>query len=261
MSRNKRVYTDSGLYHVMLRGINRQQIFFDDEDCEMFLQVLRECKKEDHFQVHAWTLMGNHVHLLLKTADETISLVMKRISGRFVIRYNQKYQRVGHLFQDRFRSEPINQEAYYLHVFRYIHLNPLRAGMETRLGDYPWSSIFCYMGVNDDLTDSEFAMGIFGDKKDLLSSLHTHVDEDMEGVEETMDVPDQIRPYISDDRAVEILLRSYRCKNISDFQKFAIEYQIDACRDALAQGATFGQMSRLTGISKTTLYRKITHKK
>ena len=125
MPRQARKRAESGIYHVMLRGINQQRIFEDEEDNQRFLQILRECKEIGGFMLLAYCLMGNHVHLLIKEGTESLEQIFKRIGGRFVYWYNVKYQRVGHLFQDRFKSEPVDTDAYLLTVIRYIHQNPV----------------------------------------------------------------------------------------------------------------------------------------
>ena len=129
MPRQARRKSKSGIYHVLLRGINRQQIFEDNEDFEMFLQVLKDCKAISECKLFAYCLMGNHIHLLVQESKEPIGQFMKRILTRFVYWYNVKYQRVGHLFQDRFKSEPVENDSYFMTVIRYIHQNPLKAGL------------------------------------------------------------------------------------------------------------------------------------
>ena len=89
----------------MLRGINRQDIFEDEEDFLHFLTVLKECKAICEFEIYAYCLMTNHIHLLIKSGKEPLALVFKRIGSRFVYWYNLKYRRSGHLFQDRYKSE------------------------------------------------------------------------------------------------------------------------------------------------------------
>ena len=116
MPRQARKKSSAGIYHIMLRGVNQQQIFEDGEDCDKFLQVLKDCKAISEFKLFAYCLMGNHIHILLQETNEPIELLMKRIATRFVYWYNIKYQRVGHLFQDRFKSEPIENDAYFLTV-------------------------------------------------------------------------------------------------------------------------------------------------
>ena len=113
----------------MLRGINQQQIFEEAEDCDKFLDVMRDCKEICQYDVYAYCIMGNHIHLLIKEGTETLEQVFKRICGRFVYWYNIKYRRVGHLFQDRFKSEPVDSNEYLLTVVRYIHQNPIKAGL------------------------------------------------------------------------------------------------------------------------------------
>jgi len=119
----------------MLRGINRQQIFEDAEDCYKFLTILREYKGICEYSVYAYCLMGNHIHLLLKEGTESLEQVFKRVCGKFVYWYNSKYQRVGHLFQDRFKSEPVDSQEYLQTVLRYIHQNDVPEKSEIRLTD------------------------------------------------------------------------------------------------------------------------------
>ena len=122
MPRKARQKAESGIYHVMLRGIDRQLIFEDTEDYLRFLNIVQECREICGFQLFAYCLMGNHVHLLLKVRNDDLETVFKRIGGRYVYYYNVKYQRIGHLFQDRFRSEPVDDDAYFLSVLRYIQI-------------------------------------------------------------------------------------------------------------------------------------------
>ena len=124
----------------MLRGINGQQIFADNEDYEKLLEILKYCKAISEFEIFAYCLMSNHIHLLLQENKEPIELVMKRIATRFVYWYNIKYQRLGHLFQDRFKSEPVENDEYFLTVVRYIHQNPVKAGICKKPQDYNYSS-------------------------------------------------------------------------------------------------------------------------
>ena len=127
MPRQPRRKSESGIYHIMLRGINQQTIFEDDADYRRFLDTLEKYKAVSGYTVFAYCLMSNHVHLLLKVADEDLDMIMKRIGGSYVFWYNWKYSRRGHLFQDRFKSEPVETDPYFLAVLRYIHQNPVKA--------------------------------------------------------------------------------------------------------------------------------------
>ena len=108
---------------------------------------VKQCKEKYDFDIYAYCLMSNHIHLLIKEEKEPIEQIMKRIATRFVYWYNVKYQRVGHLFQDRFKSEPVENDAYFMTVIRYIHQNPLKAGLCKDISAYKYSS-YNYHFVN-----------------------------------------------------------------------------------------------------------------
>ncbi len=107
MPRQSRIKSESGIYHIILRGINKQQIFEDDEDFQKFISVLKDCKAISEFKLFAYCLMGNHIHLLIKPEKEALELIFKRIGSRYVYWYNWKYHRTGHLFQDRYKAKEI----------------------------------------------------------------------------------------------------------------------------------------------------------
>ena len=169
MARTAREKSESNIYHVMLRGINRQQIFLDEADNRRFLEVLRQCREMSKYRLFAYCLMGNHVHLLLRADGEPLERVMKRIGTRFAVWYNTKHDRVGHLFQDRYRSEAVHDEAYFLTVLRYILNNPVKAGLCGRSTEYPWSSARDYFS-GEGFTDTDFAEAIM-DRDVLLEYL------------------------------------------------------------------------------------------
>jgi putative transposase len=127
--------------HVILRGIDRAAVFFEDDDRRFFLESLGTATAEEGVGVHAYVLMTNHVHLLMTAAhDEGTPAVMKRVGQRYVQHVNRTYQRTGGLFEGRFRSSLIEADGYLLACQRYIELNPVRTSMVSAPGDYPWSS-------------------------------------------------------------------------------------------------------------------------
>lgn len=140
MARHARQLAGSGIYHVMLRGVNRDAIFLEDADYERFLQSLAEAKEASGCLVLAYCLMTNHAHLVLRTTDEPIGSVVKRLGVRYAGWFNRKYGRVGHLFQDRFASVPVEDDGYFVTLLRYVWNNPVEAGVTTRADKYRWSS-------------------------------------------------------------------------------------------------------------------------
>ena len=149
MPRTSRQHSATGVYHVMLRGIDRRDIFVDDQDRGKFLKILRTVTApEDHdgkplqpyCYIHAYCLMDNHIHLLIAVAAEDIGTVMKRIGVSYVSYYNKWHSHLGPLFHDRFRSEPVGDTGYFITLLRYIHQNPVEAEMVASPDQYRWSS-------------------------------------------------------------------------------------------------------------------------
>lgn len=164
MSRNPRKKSESGYYHVMLRGNEKKNIFNNDEDKIRFIETIYEKKQENRFLLHALCLMDNHIHLMLSEGNEDIAKIMKRITVSYVHYFNKKYKRVGHLFQDRYKSEVVEEDGYVLSLARYIHQNPVKAGIVKNASDYKWSSYNGYIYNNDYLSkilDREMILGLF----------------------------------------------------------------------------------------------------
>lgn len=121
MPRQARVRSITGIYHIMLRGIDKRDIFLENEDKLKFLECIERAKAKGNFKVLGYCLMDNHIHMLLKESEE-IGTSIKRITVGYVGWHNKKYDRTGHLFQNRYLSEPVTTEEYLLTVLRYIHI-------------------------------------------------------------------------------------------------------------------------------------------
>lgn len=128
MPRKPRIDAEGYLYHVIVRGLERRQIFCNDADRDFFLARMGKILTETETPIHAFALMPNHFHLLLRRAGTPISTVMRRLLTCYAIHFNRCYDRAGHLFQNRYHSIVCQEDQYYLELLRYIHLNPVRAG-------------------------------------------------------------------------------------------------------------------------------------
>lgn len=247
MPRGARIKSESGIYHVMIRGINKQDIFEDDEDRVRFLGTLEHYKNECGFNLYAYCLMGNHIHLLIKENDVEIGIIMKRIGTSFVFWYNWKYKRFGHLFQDRYKSEAVEDDSYFLTVIRYIHQNPLKAGINDNIADYRWSSYSDYFW-NKGITDTDFALQIFDDKNEskaaaLFEEFNAVVNDDI-----CLEYEEKYR--IDDDEAREIIKRVSRIMNINEIQSLGYERRNEIIKELKEkEGLSIRQICRLTGIS------------
>jgi len=129
----------AGYHHVINRGVNRSDIFIDDDDYEMFLKILCKACRDYKVVVHDYCLMGNHFHLLVETALNNLSLFMKQINSNYAIYANKKQKRSGHFWQGRFYSRYIVSDDYYYTLIRYIEQNPIEAGLVERVGEYPYT--------------------------------------------------------------------------------------------------------------------------
>ena len=144
MGRAWRIEYEGALYHILSRGNEQKDIFYDDQDRLLFLKTIGEMSERFEIDVFAYVLMGNHYHLLLKTNRANLSKSMQWLGLTYTRRFNLRHSRSGHLFQGRFKSIIVQNAAYLMRLSCYIHRNPLRAGIVERLADYDWSSYKAY---------------------------------------------------------------------------------------------------------------------
>ncbi len=136
--------SESHVYHVMLRGNNKEAIFIDHQDKQRIINILVAKKSDEAFYLYAYCIMDNHIHLVIKEGKNNIAQALKRIATSYAFYFNKKYNRIGHVFQDRYRSECVEDDNYLLAVIRYVHQNPWKAGIGT-IADYQWSSYKAYI--------------------------------------------------------------------------------------------------------------------
>jgi len=246
MPRDARKKSESGIYHTMLRGINKQQIFEDEEDNERFIENLHQCKAVSGFELYAYCLMGNHVHLLIREANENLEQIFKRIGVRYALWYNWKYKRVGHLFQDRFRSEPVNDDRYFLTVLRYIHQNPVKAGICVKAEEYRWSSYGEYFGGNT-IIDCDMALSIIGLDEFIKHSNETNKDECLENIAN--------QRHISDADIKVLMMQICGSDTVEEFLKFDKKSRNLYLSRLKEKGISLRNISRLTGVSKSVVER------
>ena len=169
MPRTARIDIPGLLQHVIVRGIERRDIFLDNNDRRLFLERLSKLLVETGTECLAWALMSNHFHLLLCPRVTNLSVFMRRLLTGYAVVFNLQHKRSGHLFQNRYKSIACQEDAYLLELIRYIHLNPLRAGLAKtidELDSYPWSGHAVLMGKQE-LSGQRIddVLMLFGQKK------------------------------------------------------------------------------------------------
>jgi putative transposase len=251
MPRKGRKKSRSGVYHIMLRGINRQTIFEDDEDRHKFLETLKNYKDISGYELYSYCLMDNHVHLLMREIEEPIAVAIKRISSCYVYWYNLKYERIGHLFQERFKSENVESSAYFLTVLRYIHQNPLKAGLANSVWECKWTSIYEYVNKVK-MVDIDVGLRLFSEERKMALPKFK---EYMQQHNQDQCLDDVVRVRLSD-REVKEHLTNIGITSISHFQQLEKEErdQVLVMLKGL-KGVNLRQLSRITGISKSVIQR------
>ena len=210
MARKPRIEFDGAFYHVITRGNQRQKIFKDKEDCTRYLTILGAYKERYEYFLYAYVLMSNHVHLLIETQEIPLSKILQGINQRYTIYFNRKYRTIGHLFQGRYKAILCDKDEYMLTLVKYIHLNPVRAGIIKNADKYEWSSHRFYIEkpgrgdiIGDIIIDTDQVLGMFSGGKAKARRLYrAYMDEGQEiGKEEIYSTIDQ--RILGDERFIE----------------------------------------------------------
>lgn len=251
MPRKSRKKSRNGVYHIILRGINKQIIFEEEEDKRRFLDTLGRFKKQCNIKLYGYCLMDNHVHLLVKEVEVTVSEFIKRICSSYVYWYNMKYERCGHLFQDRFKSEVVETRAYFFTVLRYIHQNPLKAGITNDVLNSKWTSIGEYL-YHPIIVDTKFVLSLFSeDREKAVQLIALYMNE----INDDLCMEELVRVRFSDHDVIDYL-RSWGITNNSMLQQMS-KGERDTVLTMLMKlnGVSIRQISRITGFSKSVVQR------
>jgi len=163
MARKPRIEFPGALYHVIARGNHRNQIFLTPNDYEKYLSLIERYKERYDFRLYAYALLSNHLHLLVETADIPLSKIMQGLQQTYTQFFNWKYGKVGHLFQGRYKAIICQKNTYLLELIRYVHVNPIRAGVVKSITHYPWTSYRSYLkNKKDKLIDADDVLAQFG---------------------------------------------------------------------------------------------------
>ena len=244
MPRGPRERSESGYYHVVLKGNAAQIIFETDADRYKFLDLVKKYRDELGFIILAWCLMDNHVHLIIDAGDQDLAAFMKKVEVSYVRYFNAKEERVGHLFQGRYFSKPIETDAQLLATVDYIHMNPERARMALK-SEYRWSSYTEYVGIPW-LTDVSLVLSMLG-SVDAFKRFVGRSEDVVKASRRTVRVTDDkvlmLVRELCGDEGLEMLRGSDRRAR-------------DSVLAALArQGVPVSQIARLAGVGDNTVRR------
>ena len=260
MPRTSREISGTGIYHVMLCGINKQDIFDDEDDFLHFIQILHSLVDRHDEQgaclppyctIYAYCLMSNHVHLLIREKEGAISETVKRVGVAYARYFNKKYERTGHLFQDRFASEPVNSIEYFMTLMRYIHQNPVKAHIVKTVEDYAWSSWAEFEGTarRERICDVAAVMNRLG-RENLREFVNTPVENP--GV---LDIDSKSAGKLTDEEVEEKLVELSGGSSPHDIKKMKRPERDRMLKQICELGANPRQVSRITGISYGVIFK------
>lgn len=255
MARESRKESPTGYYHVMMRGNNKEMIFEKVAEKEYFLDQLKFQTDEGNIILISYCLMDNHVHLLINAELSTMSESLKWINIKFASRYNYKYERVGHVFQGRYKSEIINSENHLLQTIRYIHNNPVAAKMISKASEYKWSSYNDYLLQNDKIINPEekqFIMDMFSKSLDQFKRFHLE-EETKEFLEISHDIEKQ-----REERAIKIIKKNLEIHEIKDYDNLSDDKDIleELVMDLIIiSKLSHRRISELLGISRGKIHK------
>ena len=250
MPRSYRVKSLTDTYHIMIRGVNKEIIFCDDNDKEKFLQVLEYYLSKYEIEMFAYCLMDNHVHFLIR-ARENLNKFMQSIQTVYALYFNKKYNRIGHLFQDRFKSIPVEEEKYLLECVRYIHQNPVKAKISS-IDKYMWSSYSEYISKSKRI-NTNYILSLFSsNKKIAMDNYKTY----MNILGENKDIKNiMIEDKMSNEEAIEYIEKCFNIK-VDDIKKYdIIERNIIISKIIALKAISIRQISRITGIDRNIIRR------
>lgn len=247
MSKYLREFSNSKIYHIIIKGIDESTIFYDDEDRNVFLNKLKISKKKYKYKVLAYCLMSNHVHLVISIENENLSKGIQSLIIRYASYFNKKYDRKGPFVQNRFNSKKVESQRYFLEVCRYVHRNPEKAGIE-KTDNYRWSSYHEYIG-KEKIIDRRFLMHYLGNDINNFTE-YTTKKESKQEVNRLAEF-EMIRK-LSDDIVIKIILEKFKFNSVDEtinyFKNEKNHEKIKVLKEI--QGTNVTQISRIIRVSR-----------
>ena len=244
MGRLNRQISSTDIYHIILRGVNQQDIFLEDSDKNRFLETIKRYCSELNANTIAYCLMNNHVHLLIHVLNSP-DLLMKKIASSYVYYFNHKYDRTGHLFQERYKSEPVQSDSYLLTATRYILQNPMKAGI-CKTQNYPWSS-WKYLTKKSEFCDPQLLIDLMDGIDSLIEYILTENNDNCLEVEN--------KHILKEDEALCKIQRITGLSNPLEIAKLSRANRDELLRRIKREGIPVRQLSRLTGIDRNIIQR------
>ena len=255
MPRQPRKRSHSSVYHCMLRGINKQDIFFDKKDYLEFQNIIKKTKNIFFYQLYSYVLMPNHIHLEVKDENQKLSQIIHSMATSYANYFNKKYKRVGHLFENRFQSKNVENSFYMLNLVRYIHQNPAKAGI-SKMDRYEWSSYSDYFekeNLKDEskIVDTEEVLLMFSQEKDKAKREFLEFNRKILKFHDSIELLEyEMRNKLTDEEVIYFIKEELGIYNIQEVQKYNISNRDKIIQEIRKiQGVTQQQIARILGIN------------
>lgn len=254
MPRIIRQISNTKVYHIILRGIDKQDIFLSEKDYNKFLKILKETKEKYEYEIYSYCLMNNHVHIIIYDKDNNLSKIMQSMAISYSIYFNKKYDRVGHLFQNRYLSKKIEDKEYLKTVCRYIHQNPQKAGIE-RTETYKWSSYKEYIGRKS-IINPKVLLLLF-DENECKAKKEFIKFHNIQSKTEISDLIEyEMKEKMTDEEVLKYICEYMKIDNVHKILEFNIEKRNNIIAKIKEnKKITSAQISRVLGINRKIIER------
>ncbi len=247
MPRMKRKISVSKVYHIIIRGINKQDILLEKQDFRKFRKEIKRVKEKYKLEIYSYALMSNHVHMVIEDENGNLSTAIQSLTISYSNYFNKKYERIGHLFENRFKSHAIENENYLKNVVRYIHKNPEIAGIKK----YLWTSYYEYIKNNPKLINPKQVMNIFNNNIENFIIFHEIYEK-----KQDYDKNYEMIYKLQDEEAIKIIKEITNECNLIKIQNYESADKKQAINKILKiEGITKVQIARILGINRKTIER------
>lgn len=253
MPRTIRRFGIKRINHIVIRGVNKQDIFLDNQDKSKFIKEILNTKEKYHYELYAFVIMPNHVHMLIYDKEFNLSVIMNSLQTRYVSYFNKKYERVGHLFQDRYFNKMIEDDNYLKSTIRYIHKNPEKAFL-AKQENYEWSSYKQYMNNDNSIVNIDTFLKILDENKEIALKKFKEYHKQNEENKLSDGIEYELQTKLTDEQLIEALKEKLEINNIQNIQQYSNKKIIELLKEIVnIPYISINQLSRVTGINRKLL--------
>lgn len=263
MPRMARELSKTKVYHIIFRGNDKQDIFYDTQDYKKYLKEMKNTKEKYQYEILAYCLMSNHVHLIVFDKNDNLSKSMQSLAIAYSSYFAKKYEKVGHLFQNRFLSKNVETREYLLQLCRYIHQNPVKAKI-TKVNEYKWSSYNEYVKLNlkERMMNINTILPMFGvNRQEAIRNFEAFHRKEDELNDINKEIEFEIKERLTDEEVKTIIEDILKIDNVLEIKNYGVQKRNETISKLEnIKGITKVQIARITGINRKIIQRVMNSK-